>query len=335
MKVVDMSGGGSERSGATQWGGEELFLSVVVPVFNEQENVKPVYAQLKEVLEKPGQNYEIIFVDDGSGDDTFRLLRGLHERDHHVKVVKLRRNFGQTPAMSAGLDLARGDIVVTMDGDLQNDPSDIPRLLKKLEEGYDVVSGWRAHRQDTFLSRILPSKMANWLIGIITGVRIHDYGCTLKVYRAKVLKNIHLYSEMHRFVPAMATITGAKIGELVVKHHPRIYGRSKYGISRIGKVLLDLITVKLLIRFSPNPGHWFGIFSAPFWFLGLVFGVWSIKLALTPRLVYFPIVIPSLCFLMFFSAFYLVLLGLLSELVVKTGSYNIAQVSLRMYREQD
>ena len=317
-----------QRSNAVQRDGKRAFLSVVIPVFNEQENIRPVYAQLKEVLEQLGRSYEIIFVDDGSWDDTFHLLHDLHQRDRQVKVVKLRRNFGQTPAMTAGFDLARGDIVITMDGDLQNDPTDIPWLLEKMAEGYDVVSGWRAHRRDAFMSRILPSKIANWLIGIITRVRIHDYGCTLKAYRTKVLKNIHLYSEMHRFVPAMATITGAEIGELVVKHHPRIHGRSKYGISRIGKVLLDLIAVKLLIRFSPNPGHWFGTFSAPFWFLGFALGIWSIKQTLTPGLVNFPIIVPALCFLMFFSAFYLVLLGLLSELVVKTGSYNIAQVMI-------
>jgi glycosyltransferase involved in cell wall biosynthesis len=323
-----------ERSSVAQRDEKNVFLSVVIPVFNEQENVKPVYAQLKEVLEELGRSYEIIFVDDGSWDNTFFLLRGLHQGDPHVKVVKLRRNFGQTPAMSAGFDMARGDVVITMDGDLQNDPSDIPHLLKKMAQGYDVVSGWRAHRKDSFLTRILPSKMANWLIGIITGVRIHDYGCTLKAYSSKVLKNIHLYSEMHRFVPAMATIAGAGIGELAVSHHPRIYGRSKYGISRTGKVLLDLIAVKLLIRFSPNPGHWFGIFSVPFWLLGFVLGLWSIKLALTPHVGYFPIVIPALCFLMFCSAFYLVLLGLLSELVVKTGSYSIARVSWAMASDE-
>lgn len=324
-----------ERSNGAQRDEESVFLSVVIPVFNEQENVEPVYAQLKEVLEELRRSYEIIFVDDGSWDDTFFLLCGLHQGDPHVKVVKLRRNFGQTPALSAGFDMARGDIVITMDGDLQNDPSDIPHLLKKMAQGYDVVSGWRARRKDSFVTRILPSKMANWLIGVITGVRIHDYGCTLKAYSAKVLKNIHLYSEMHRFVPAMATIAGAGIGELVVNHRPRIYGRSKYGISRTGKVLLDLIAVKLLIRFSPNPGHWFGIFSAPFWLLGLVFGVWSIKLAYMPHQAYFPIVIPVLCFLMFCSAFYLVLLGLLSELVVKTGSYSIARVSWAMVSQGD
>jgi glycosyltransferase involved in cell wall biosynthesis len=314
---------------------EKISLSVVIPVFNEQENIKPLYAKLKAVLETLGRSYEIIFVDDGSWDDTFALLKDLHQEDDHVKVVKLRRNFGQTPAMSAGFDLTSGEVVITMDGDLQNDPADIPRLLDKLAQGYDVVSGRRADRKDAFLSRVLPSKLANWLIGVITGVKIHDYGCTLKAYRARVLKNIHLYSDMHRFVPALATIAGAGVCELGVKHHPRTYGRSKYGISRTGKVVLDLIAVKLLIRFSPSPGHWFGIFSVPFWCLGLAFGIWSIKLALGPRLIYFPIVVPSLCFLMFFSAFYFVVLGLLSELVVKTGSYNITRVNRAVVNQED
>jgi glycosyltransferase involved in cell wall biosynthesis len=320
---------GDHRSVPGAEGAGQVSLSLVIPVFNERDNIGPLYTRLSEVLRELGQSYEIIFVDDGSADDTFRLVHDLHRDDAHIRVVRLRRNFGQTPAMSAGIDVARGDIVITMDGDLQNDPADIPRLLDKMAEGYDVVSGWRAQRQDTFLTRILPSKIANWIIGIITGVRIHDYGCTMKAYRAGMLKSVHLYAEMHRFIPAMVTIAGAGIGELVVKHHPRKYGQSKYGISRIGRVLLDLITVKLLIRFSPNPAHWFGVFSVPFWLLGLFFGIWSIRLTLTMGTAYFPIVIPALCFLMFFSAAYLVLLGLLSELVVKTGSYSIAQVAGR------
>jgi glycosyltransferase involved in cell wall biosynthesis len=302
-------------------------LSVVIPVFNEQDNIRPVYEQLNSVLRNMDGSYEIIFIDDGSWDDTFRCLEELHARDPHLLIVKLRRNFGQTPAMSAGFDRARGTVIVTMDGDLQNDPTDIPRLLDTMQKGYDVVSGWRAHRRDTFLTRILPSKAANWLIGVITGVRIHDYGCTLKAYRRDIIKNIHLYAEMHRFVPAMATIAGAQVGELVVKHHPRVHGRSKYGISRIGKVLLDLVAVKLLIRFSPNPGHWFGTFSVPFWLLGAALGMWSIRLALRPHPQGFSIVLPSLCVLLLFTAFFLVLLGLLSELVVKTGSYHIAQIN--------
>jgi len=314
---------------------QSLDLSVVIPVFNEQENIRPVYAQLKKVLEKLDRSYEILFVDDGSRDGTFHLLQALHREDDRVRIVKFRRNFGQTPAMSAGFDLARGEVIITMDGDLQNDPDDIPRLLEKMAEGYDVVSGWRAQRQDAFISRILPSKMANWLIGAITGVQIHDYGCTLKAYRAKVLKNIHLYAEMHRFIPAMATIGGAQIAELVVKHHPRKFGQSKYGISRIGKVMLDLVAIKLLIKFSPNPGHWFGSLSVPFWLMGLFLGALSLRdtLVLSPER--FSIITPSLCFLMFFSAFFLLLLGLLSELVVKTGSYNIARVSWAVVNHSD
>jgi glycosyltransferase involved in cell wall biosynthesis len=313
---------------------ETIELSVIIPVFNEQDNVRILFERLDDVLSGLNRTYEIIFVDDGSRDETFRRLEELHARHEHLRIIKLRRNFGQTPAMAAGFDAARGRVIVTMDGDLQNDPADIPRLLKEIERGYDVISGWRIHRRDVFLTRILPSRMANWLIGNFTGVRIHDYGCTLKAYRRSVIKNIHLYAEMHRFVPAMTTIAGARVGELAVSHHPRIHGRSKYGISRIGKVILDLLTVKLLIRFSPNPGHWFGIFSLPFWILGTVLGLWSVRMALEPHPEGFSIVLPSLCVLMFFSAFFLILLGLLGELVVKTGSYHIAQIN-RPATEED
>ena len=309
-------------------------LTIIVPVFNEQDNVQPLIEQLDGVLRRQDRTYEIIFVDDGSRDETFLRLEALHARQEHLKVIKLRRNFGQTPAMAAGFDAARGEVIITLDGDLQNDPDDIPRLLEMIEQGYDVVSGWRARRRDAFLTRILPSRMANWLIGWFTGVRIHDYGCTLKAYRRSVIKNIHLYAEMHRFVPAMTTIAGARVGELVVNHHPRIHGSSKYGISRIGKVILDLLTVKLLIRFSPNPGHWFGIFSLPFWIIGTVLGFWSVRMALKPHPEGFSIVLPALGAVMLFSAFFLILLGLLGELVVKTGSYHIAQIN-RPAMEQD
>jgi len=314
---------------------EPIELSVIVPVFNEQDNVRPLYERLRDVLQRLDQSYEIIFIDDGSRDDTFRELKELHAQDDQLRIIKLRRNFGQTPAMAAGFDAARGNVIITMDGDLQNDPADIPRLLEKIEQGYDVISGWRAHRQDALVTRILPSRAANWLIGRFTGVRIHDYGCTLKAYRRTIIKDIHLYAEMHRFVPAMTTIAGARVGELKVNHHPRIHGQSKYGISRIGKVILDLMTVKLLIRFSPNPGHWFGIFSLPFWMVGTFLGLWSVKTALEPHPEGFSIILPSLCALMFFSAFFLILLGLLSELVVKTGSYHIAQINRPVEEENE
>jgi glycosyltransferase involved in cell wall biosynthesis len=313
---------------------ESIDLSVIIPVFNEQDNVRPLFERLDGILRRLDRTCEIIFVDDGSRDETFRRLEELHARHEHLRIIKLRRNFGQTPAMAAGFDAARGEVIVTMDGDLQNDPADIPRLLDRIEEGYDVVSGWRVHRRDTFVTRILPSKAANWLIGRITGVRIHDYGCTLKAYRRSVIKNLHLYAEMHRFVPAMTTIAGARVGELAVSHHPRIHGRSKYGISRIGKVLLDLVTVKLLIRFSPNPGHWFGIFSLPFWIIGSFIGLWSVHAALRPHPEGFSIVLPALGVVILFSAFFLVLLGLLGELVVKTGSYHIAQINRPVIEEE-
>ncbi len=302
-------------------------LSIIIPVFNEQDNVQPLFQQLDDVLRGINRTYEVIFVDDGSRDETFPRLEELHARHQQLRIIKLRRNFGQTPAMAAGFDAARGEVIITLDGDLQNDPADIPRLLEKIEEGYDVVSGWRVHRQDTFVTRILPSRMANWLIGRITGVRIHDYGCTLKAYRRGVIKNLHLYAEMHRFVPAMTTIAGARVGELAVGHHPRIHGRSKYGISRIGKVILDLVTVKLLIRFSPNPGHWFGICSLPFWIIGTIIGFYSVHSALRPHPEGFSIVLPALSAVMLFTAFFLILLGLLGELVTKTGSYHIAQIN--------
>lgn len=313
--------------------GETIDLSIIVPVFNEQENVRPLFKKLDAVLQNLNRTYEVIFIDDGSRDETFRRLEELHARHAHLKIIKLRRNFGQTPAMAAGFDAARGEVIVTLDGDLQNDPADIPRLLERIEQGYEVVSGWRIHRRDAFITRILPSRMANWLIGRITGVRIHDYGCTLKAYRRSVIKNLHLYAEMHRFVPAMTTITGARVGELAVNHHPRIHGRSKYGISRIGKVILDLLTVKLLIRFSPNPGHWFGIFSLPFWIIGTFIGLWSVRMALRPHPEGFSIILPALGAVMLFTAFFLILLGLLGELVVKTGSYHIAQINRPVMKE--
>lgn len=239
-----------------------LDLSVVLPVYNEEESLPRLHAALSAVLGEYGRPYEIVFVDDGSRDGSFAVLAGLQARDPHVRVIQLRRNFGQTAAMSAAFRYARGRVIVPMDADLQNDPADIPRLIAKIEEGYDVVSGWRIDRQDAFLSRRLPSIFANWLIGQVTGVRLHDYGCSLKAYRAEVVKNVHLYGEMHRFIPALASWYGARIAELPVTHHPRRFGHTKYGISRTFRVLLDLITVKFLLAFSTQPLHVFGFWGA-------------------------------------------------------------------------
>ena len=236
----------------------EPYVSVVVPLFNEGQNVKPLYRSLRSVLDKTGYAWEVIFVDDGSTDTTFKLLEELHRQDYHVRVLRLRRNYGQTAALAAGFDAARGPTIVSLDGDLQNDPQDIGRLVEKLDEGYDAVSGWRVHRQESFWLRRLPSRVANWLISVTTGLRLHDYGCTLKAYRAELVKELRLYGEMHRFIPALMWGNGARIAELPVQHRPRLHGQSKYGISRTVRVLLDLITVKFYLTSLNKPLRFFG-----------------------------------------------------------------------------
>ncbi|MEW6298659.1 MAG: glycosyltransferase family 2 protein [Thermodesulfobacteriota bacterium] len=233
-------------------------VSVVVPLFNEEDNVWPLYEGLRAVLAQLGRRWEIIFVDDGSTDDTYQALKQVHLQDEAVRVLRLRRNFGQTAAMAAGFDYAREGIIIALDGDLQNDPSDIPSLIGKLEEGYDVVSGWRVNRQDGFWFRRLPSQIANWLISRTTGTYLHDYGCTLKAYRAEIIKELRLYGEMHRFIPALVGGNGARVAELPVHHHPRIHGRSKYGISRTIRVFLDLLMVKFFLSFVTKPLRIFG-----------------------------------------------------------------------------
>jgi len=239
-------------------GANQIAVSVVIPVFNEEENVPYLYSELKAVLDSLGQEYEIILVDDGSRDQTLSLLEGIQKKDGRVVVISLRRNFGQTAALSAGFDEAKGEVIVTLDADLQNDPADIPQLLEKAKE-YDVVSGWRVNRQDPFLSRRLPSMVANSIISKVTGVHLHDYGCTLKAYHREVVKGIRLYGEMHRFIPAIASWMGTSITEMPTHHRPRRFGRSKYGMSRIIRVILDLITVKFLISFSTKPIQFFGL----------------------------------------------------------------------------
>ena len=233
-------------------------LSVVIPFYNEAQNIPIFFDELCRVLEGTGLTWEILAVDDGSTDATFSLLKGEALQRNRVKVVQLRKNFGQTAALSAGFDLAKGEIIITMDGDLQNDPADIPHLLEKIDEGYDVVSGWRKDRVDTYLNRTLPSMLANLFISGMTGVKLHDYGCTLKAYRREVLDGINLYGEMHRFVPALASQVGAKVTEIPVRHHKRLHGKSKYGISRTMRVILDLMTVKFLLSYSTKPIQLFG-----------------------------------------------------------------------------
>jgi glycosyltransferase involved in cell wall biosynthesis len=235
-------------------------VSVVVPLFNEVGNVTPLYRRLRSAMDKAGYFWEVLFVDDGSTDGTFKLLQELHKRDDdHVRVLRLRRNYGQTAALAAGFDAARGATIVCLDGDLQNDPEDIARLVAKLDEGYDAVSGWRVHRKESFWLRRLPSRLANWLISQTTGVHLHDYGCTLKAYRAELVKELRLYGEMHRFIPALMWGNGARIAELSVQHWPRLHGQSKYGISRTVRVLLDLITVKFCLTSLTRPLQFFGL----------------------------------------------------------------------------
>jgi len=297
----------------------KMALSLVVPVYNEEENLPLLYDAVLAAAEHFPRPWELVLVDDGSQDRSPEILRQLAARDpEHVRVVLLRRNFGQTAAIAAGIDHARGEIIVLLDADLQNDPADIPKLLAKLEEGYDVVSGWRRHRRDPFLTRVLPSRLANWLISTVTGVPLHDYGCTLKAYRREVLREFRLYGEMHRFIPAYAAAVGARIAEVEVTHRPRRYGRSKYGLNRIVKVLLDLVTVKFLLSYFHKPIYLFGglgltlagLGSAMLLFVFVRRVGWGISALKSP---FFQ---TGLMFVIL--GFQAVLMGLIAELLVRT-----------------
>lgn len=253
--------------------GERLDLSVIIPILNEEESIPPLHEQLVRSLRVVGRSYEIIYVDDGSRDRSFDCLATIASADRCVLVIQFRRNFGQTAAIQAGIEHSHGGVLVFMDADLQNDPTDIGRLLEKLEQGYDVVSGWRANRQDALLSRKIPSRLANGLISRVTGVHLHDYGCTLKVYRREVIRDMKLYGEMHRFMPAFAALAGASVAELPVLHHARRFGRSKYGITRTFRVLLDLMTVKFLSSYSTKPSYAFGFIGIVLWLMAFVSGL--------------------------------------------------------------
>ncbi len=293
-------------------------ISVVVPLYNEEDNVQLLYEEIKGVLDTMAEQAEIVFVDDGSRDTTLAKLEVIQAGDDHVRVVSLRRNFGQTAAMTAGFDHARGGVIITMDGDLQNDPHDIPQLVGKLNEGYDVVTGWRYDRQDPFLSRKLPSQLANRLISRVTGVGLHDYGCTLKAFRREVIDNINLYGEMHRFIPAIASGMGISFTEVKVNHRARRYGTSKYGISRTIRVVLDLITVKFMLSYATRPLHVFGTVGVVSSLLGVTIGLiltvqrqlFGIGLANRPLLL--------LAVLLIFMGIQFITIGLLAELVVRT-----------------
>lgn len=293
-------------------------ISVVIPVYNEEENVEPLVGEIAAALSVLGKSYEMVIVDDGSKDDTFGRLKALRQGFPMLKVIRLKRNFGQTAAMAAGLAHAAGEVVILMDGDAQNDPADIPAMLAKLDEGYDLVAGWRFNRQDAFLNRRLPSMIANRLISFATHVKLHDYGCTLKALRREVAKDLRLYGEMHRFIPAIAFDRGARIAELKVNHRPRLRGSTKYGISRTLRVVLDLVTVKFLSSYSTRPSHVFGPIGLGSGFLGFCVGLY-----LTVQKLFYgediggrPLLL--LAVLLIFIGFQFVTMGLLGEMLART-----------------
>ena len=295
-------------------------LSIVVPVYNESQNLPLLHKAFHESLANVElTSWEVIYVDDGSIDDSFQVLEGIFSEDSsHVILVSLRRNFGQTAAITAGIDHSTGDIIVLIDADLQNDPADIPMLLEKIDSGYDVVSGWRIDRKDKFITRRLPSQIANWLISAVTGVHLHDYGCTLKAYRREVLTNFRLYGEMHRFIPAYANSVGAKIAEVPVQHHPRKYGQTKYGLARTLNVFLDLVTTKFLISYANKPIYLFGgaglvliLVSAAVLLFLLVRRLWIGTGVLSSPLF-------QMSSMFFILGFQSILMGLIAELLVRT-----------------
>jgi glycosyltransferase involved in cell wall biosynthesis len=293
-------------------------VSAVVPIYNEVESLSHLIDAIATTLQQNRLSYEIICVDDGSIDGSSDLLRKLARDRADLIAVILRRNYGQTPAMAAGFERARGRVIVTLDGDLQNDPTDIPKLIAKLNEGYDLVSGWRKYRQDDALTRLLPSKIANWLIGGVTGVKLHDYGCSLKAYRAELVADMNLYGELHRFLPALAYIEGARIAELPVSHHARQYGKSKYGLGRTFRVVMDLLTIYFIKRFLTKPMHGFGLLGLISLILGTILGGYLtfLKLGLGQSIGNRPLLI--LAVLLFLTGVQLFSFGLLAELVMRT-----------------
>lgn len=308
------------------------YLSVVVPIYNEAESIPYLYERLTTELEKLDLRYEIIAVDDGSRDQSFALLRDLAHADQRLRVVRFRRNFGQTPAFAAGFDRARGEVVVTIDADLQNDPADIRRLLAKLDEGYDVVSGWREKRQDPYWNRRLPSQIANRLISWATGVHLRDYGCSLKVYRTEVLRNIQLYGELHRFIPAVASWQGVAVAELSVRHAARQFGKSKYGISRTVRVMLDLLTVRFLLSYATRPMQIFGLFGLLSIVLGGIINIYLVflKFFTGADLADRPLLLLGILLLILGVQF--ISMGLIGELVVRTY-YETQKKSIYVVRE--
>lgn len=295
----------------------KIDVSFVIPVYNEEENLPDFYRELTAAGEKLPGSCEIIFIDDGSGDGSFPALRKIQAADPKVKIIRLRKNFGQTAALAAGFDRSRGEIIITLDADLQNDPADVPLLVAKMNEGFDIVSGWRVKRKDKFVSRRLPSKAANWIISRITKVKLHDYGCTLKAFRRDVVKNIKLYGEMHRFIPAIASTMGVAIAEVPVNHRPRIHGKSKYNITKSVRVALDLLTVKFLLSYSTRPLQIFGLFGLLAGLMGgILGGILSYqRLILKQGIANRPLLLLSVLLIVIGIQF--ITMGLLGEIMVR------------------
>jgi len=293
-------------------------ISVVIPVFNEEDNIALLYEKLCQAMQELGRSWEAIIIDDGSSDKSFEKLAEIAAQDSRIKVVRFVRNFGQTAALAAGIDHAHGDVIIPMDADLQNDPADIKRLLAKLDEGYDVVSGWRKERKDELFLRLIPSWTANRIISWISGVKLHDYGCSLKAYRKEVIKDVRLYGEMHRFVPIYASWLGAKVTEIPVNHEARKYGQSKYGISRTFKVVLDLITVKFMATYLTKPIYIFGTAGVGALLLSfLIFG-WMVVLKYCYHTSFIETPLPVLVAMFFMTGVQLTLMGLLAEMQMRT-----------------
>lgn len=292
-------------------------VSLVIPLFNEAENLDQLHQELVEALEKTGRAFEVVFIDDGSTDSSWTVLRSLRQKDRRVKLIRLRKNFGQTAALAAGFDHALGEIIISLDADLQNDPSDIPALIRKIKEGFDIVSGWRRSRKDKFFTRQVPSIIANKLISWLMRVKLHDYGCTLKAFRSDVIKNVKLYGELHRFIPAIASQLGVQIAEVEVNHRPRKHGKSKYSIFRFTKVILDMLTVKFLLSYSTRPLQIFGLIGLGSAITGLVISLWlSIqRLFFGQSLANRPLLL--LAVLLIVIGFQFIVLGLLAEIMVR------------------
>jgi glycosyltransferase involved in cell wall biosynthesis len=309
-------------------------VSIVIPLYNEEESVEMLYREVSAAAGSLRRSWELLLIDDGSTDHTFERLREICALDPRVRALRFRRNYGQTAALQAGFDHAEGKVVITLDGDLQNDPGDFGLLLDTLDQGYDVVSGWRRDRKDRLLSRRVPSIAANWLIGALTGVRIHDNGCTLKAYRAEVVKRARLYAEMHRFLTPMMSLSGSRWHEVAVHHRPRRFGRSKYGISRIWKVFLDLLAVKMLLGFTLRPAKWFAALSVPFLIGTLLAFAASVYVDLTVAHGHrYPLVFPAITLLFAFAFTHLLIVGLFSELVVRTGDFRPGETAISSLSE--